>query len=348
MTSHHWTRRMISGVALAAVLGATTAAQATEITIAGFGGKVQSDLAATIWEPAAAAAGVTLRQESHDGLAALRLQVKSGAPTYDIFHLGANQCARAAAEGLFEPLDPAVVDATDLPERMHANNWVAINSASTVLAWRTDKYGDHPPQSWADFWDVEAFPGRRAMSQSAGETFEHALAADGVPLAEIYPIDIDRAVAKLEEIAPDVVAWWTSGAQSTQLLVDGEVDMISIWTSRAIAAQEAGAPVAFTYNQGVLGFGCVGIVKGSAHKAEAEKLIGAMLLPEIQARIPEMMGYYGPVNPRAFDTGLIPAGLAETSNTSPANTALQVAIDPIWWAEHEVDAQEAFSVVKGQ
>ena len=33
---------------------------------------------------------------------------------------------------------------------------------STVLAWNTKTYADKGPQSWADFWDVKKFPGKRS------------------------------------------------------------------------------------------------------------------------------------------------------------------------------------------
>jgi spermidine/putrescine-binding protein len=31
------------------------------------------------------------------------------------------------------------------------------------MAWQTDKYKDNPPQNWADFWNVDKFPGARAL-----------------------------------------------------------------------------------------------------------------------------------------------------------------------------------------
>jgi hypothetical protein len=81
---------------------------------------------------------------------------------------------------------------------------------------------------------------------------EAALLADGVPRDKLYPLDVDRAFKKLEEIKPNITVWWTSGGQSAQLLHDGEVDMTMIWNGRASAVMKDDPDVAFTFNDGIL------------------------------------------------------------------------------------------------
>ena len=99
-------RTFLTAAATAGVLALAGTAVAQEtLTVAGFGGNLQTDLRKTIWQPAAEAAGIELREETHDGLAAVRVQVQSGSPTWDVVHLGADECAVGGKEGLFEPLD---------------------------------------------------------------------------------------------------------------------------------------------------------------------------------------------------------------------------------------------------
>lgn len=329
-------------------LALPVSAQAQDLTIAGFGGKVQDDLAATLWRPAAAATGITLREESHDGLPALRLQVQSGNPGWDLVHLGATQCAVAGAEGLFEPLDYSVVDASGVPEEARADTWVSINSYSVVLAYNTKTMAANPPQNWVDFWNVEDFPGRRALGTSAQEMLEITLMGDGVPKDDLYPLDIERGAEALARIQPHISVWWTSGAQSAQLMADGEVDMMAIWGSRVTGVIESGAPVTYTFKDGILGFGCLGIVKGSKNVAAAQKLIASAVSPEMQAQIPVKMPYYGPANQKAFDVVEFTAEQLAQSNASPQNAAQQVVINPAWWAENEIDAQEMYRMTMGQ
>ncbi len=64
-----------------------------------------------------------------------------------------------------------------------------------------------------------------------------ALIADGVPVDKLYPLDVDRAFKKLEQLKPHVLVWWSSGAQSAQVLKDGEVDMVAAWNGRIQALE---------------------------------------------------------------------------------------------------------------
>ena len=130
-------------------------------------------------------------------------------------------------------------------------DWMGSDIYATILAWRTDKYGRSGPKSWADFWDVQKFPGRRAFHKHPIDMLEIALLADGVPKDKIYPIDMDRAFKKLDQIKPHVQVWWTGGAQTTQMLQSGEVDMLPTWNGRAQAVIDAGGPVEIGWNQGL-------------------------------------------------------------------------------------------------
>lgn len=330
---------ILAGVAS---LAAMSAGHAQELTIAGFGGKVQEDLSATLWAPAAEKNGFTLRQESHDGTAGVRVQVQSGNPGWDMVHLGADQCAVGQKEGLFEPLDYNVISTDGIPDAAHGDAWIGINSYSVVLAYRTDKMGDNPPKNWADFWNVEDFPGRRALGSYPQEMMEIALMADGVAKSDLYPLNVDRSLEALRRIQPNIDVWWTSGAQSAQLIADGEVDMLAIWGSRVTGVIENGAPVAFTYQDGILGNGCLAILKGSDNVEAAQQFIADVVSPELQARIPAMMPYYGPTNQNAFKHADVPEDVLAASNTAPDNAAKQVVIDVTWWADNAADVQEGY------
>lgn len=328
-------------------LAATAAnAQESQLSIAGFGGKVQEDLAKTLWLPAAEQSKVNLRQESHDGMGAVRVQVQSGNPGWDIVHIGAEECAVGEREGLFEALDKNVVDTTGLLENAIGESWVGINSYSVVLGWRTDTYGENPPQGWKDFWDTESFPGRRSLSVYPQEMMELALLADGVEKDDLYPLDTQRALESLAVIQPNIDVWWRSGAQSAQLIADGEVDMVAIWGSRVQGVIDNGSPVSFTYNEGIVGNGCLAILKGSDNVEKAQEFIANVISPEIQARIPEVMPYYGPTNQEAFNNLSSAAQEAiQNSNTSPENLAQQVAIDPRWWGDNAAQVQGEYRMM---
>ena len=315
------------------------------ITIAGFGGNLQTDLRKTIWQPAADAAGVELREETHDGLAAVRVQVQSGSPTWDVVHLGADECAVGGKEGLFEPLDYKTISTKGFDARGYGEHWIATNTYSVVLAWRTDVYKDKEPANWQDFWNVEDFPGRRALSTYPQEMMEIALIADGVDKDKLYPLDTQRALASIEKIKGNIGVWWSSGAQSAQLLKDGEVDMMAIWGSRVASVITDGAPVKFTYQDAVLGYGCLAILKGAPNAAIAQNFIAGVVSPEVQARIPEMMPYYGPTNSLAFEEKAFSPEVLAQSNMSPENVKKQTFLDANWWRDNNELVREDYSLL---
>ena len=134
-----------------------------------------------------------------------------------------------------------------IPAQYMSPYGVGTNVYSTVLAYRTDAFKNRKaPSSWADLWNVKDVPGRRSIRKHPFDTLEESLMAAGVPTSQLYPLNVDRAFANLDAIKPNVAVWWNSGAQATQLLTSGEVDMIATWVSRPQAAMMEGAPVAIS------------------------------------------------------------------------------------------------------
>ena len=106
---------------------------------------------------------------------------------------------------------------------------------SNLLCYSTKKWpGDNHPNSWADFWDVQKFPGRRALRRTQPlQMIEAALLADGVKESEFYPADLDRAFRKLDQIKPHIKTWWSDNSQAQQLMEQDEIDLIYMANGRA-------------------------------------------------------------------------------------------------------------------
>src|SRR5262245_5786101 len=123
---------------------------------------------------------------------------------------------------------------------------------TAVLGYRTDVFkGKKAPASWKDLWDVSGIPGRRSIRKHPFDTIEEALLADGVSKDKLYPLDIDRAFKSLDRIKKHVAVWWTGGAQTSQMIKTGEVDMVPTWNARAQTAIDEGAPAAIAWDQGL-------------------------------------------------------------------------------------------------
>jgi putative spermidine/putrescine transport system substrate-binding protein len=83
------------------------------------------------------------------------------------------------------------------------------------------------------------------------------------------------------------------------------------------------------------------IPKGAKNKDLAMKALAMFLKPEIQANLPLYIAN-GPVNLKAFETGKIPAEKVAEVTSAPENAKKQVLMDPAFWADHMVEAQEKF------
>lgn len=335
------------GITVMTSLLATTAlAQERTVTIASWGGSYQEAQSKALFEPAAANTGIVVKQETYGGMADVRLQVSSGAVSLDIVASGSGSAARAGVEGLLEPLDYSVIDVSTFYPTLKSEFCVGGDVFSTVYAWNTETYGEDGPQSWADFWDVEKFPGTRAYRSKVAGALEPAIMADGVALEDVYSVldseeGIERALNKIRELQPNIDVFWSSGAQHAQLMKDGEVDMTTGWNGRFDNAAKDGAMVSYRYDQALLDYDCFAIPKGAPNKDVAMEFLAEISKAEYQDDLPKYITY-GPTNKAAYETGEIDAATAASLPSSPENAALQLPISLEWYGKWESIAEEMY------
>lgn len=117
-----------------------------------------------------------------------------------------------------------------------------------------------------------------------------ALLADGVPVEDLHPMDVDRAFKKLDELRPNVGLWWTSGDQSIQGFRTAEYDAGFMWLTRAMALKNEGQPIAWSYDGALFVGDRYAVVKGAPHKAEALRMLKFFLdSSKIQGKICEAL-----------------------------------------------------------
>lgn len=91
---------------------AVSAASAQTVNVVSFGGAYQEGQSKALFQPAAKAMKITVKEETYTGIGDLRLKMKAGANTWDVVTSGSGSAARAGAEGLLEKLDYKVIDAS--------------------------------------------------------------------------------------------------------------------------------------------------------------------------------------------------------------------------------------------
>jgi putative spermidine/putrescine transport system substrate-binding protein len=186
------------------------------------------------------------------------------------------------------------------------------------------KFGNRRPESWADFWDVKKFPGKRAMSVGF-YMIEPALLADGVKPEELYPLDFDRALAKLDEIRRHTLFYKTL-AEGQLYLQAGTVSLAQLTNGRLYGLKAQGVDVEVVWNQALFqGSNGATVPNGAPHSDAMFALAQFMMDPKRQAQFSEATGY-GPVNPKALE--LMDDQLLAQMPNSEEHLKLAASIDP--------------------
>ncbi|MEG3131252.1 ABC transporter substrate-binding protein [Pantoea cypripedii] len=332
---------------LAVLIFATIAlqAQAETLTVISFGGTNKDAQDKAFYKPFTAAGKDTIDAGEYNGeMARIRAMVETKQVGWDVVELETPELLRGCDEGLFETLDWSKLgNKSDFIPGSVSECGAGIFVWSTVLTYDADKLKT-APTSWADFWDVKKFPGKRALRKSAKYTLEIALMADGVKREDVYkvlatPAGVDRAFKKLDELKPNI-QWWESGAQPLQWLVSGDVVMASAYNGRVGTAQAEGHNFKIVWDGGLYDLDNWAIVKGSKHKALAEQFIAFANQPENQKVYAENIPY-GPTNIKAGAL-LAPERLKQLP-TSPDNLAKSVQVDANFWLEHGEELEQRFN-----
>lgn len=300
-----------------------------EVIVASWGGAVlDAQLISTI-EPFQEMTGISVVVAESPDPSKIKAMVDTGNVEWDVVWLGLGDIL--ALDGYWEAMDYSYFDTENIAPEFIGEHSIASVLFAEILAYRTDAY-ESEPAGWADFWDVETFPGGRAMPAAAQLPFvEAAVIAAGVPKDEVYPVDLDLAFESFDKIKPHVVKWWESGAQPAQMLTDNEVPMSVAFNGRITPIQQAGAPVAIQWNEGLLARDDLAVIKGAKNPENAFKFCAFASLPAPQARF-SMQIPYGFVNTKAAE--LIPAEWLAQLPTSPEILPNLFLRDELWWAQN--------------
>ncbi len=326
------TRRHLLGGAAAltgtAALGRFNFAQAavTSFRMVEAGGPSGDSIEQGYIVPFTKKTGITVTRESPAGYGKLRGMVDAKAVTAPLFELGSGELEQALALDLLEPLDWAAINPEPIFEDAKHAYGFGYQYYSTIMAWRE---GTKAPSNWKEFFDVENFPGKRALPDYPSYLLPMAALADGVPLEELYPLDLDRAFGLLERIKDHVSVWWQAGAQPPQLLADKEVDYAIAWSGRVV-----GLPgIVASFNEGQLDLAYFVVPKGAdpEEKAAAMGLLHEMSVAENQAVAAGVISYTGPSE--RLDA-LLPQDRLDQYPTSAVNRGKQMLLNGPWWFEN--------------
>ncbi len=289
--------RSLISAAIAAMLAAPCLAapahaqERQELIIATTGGIWEKQVRQHFFDPFEKATGIRVVSVSASGadqIARTKAMVEAGRVTWDIYTSGEIQAASKLHAQLNENMGEfctAYAGRSDLLPGACNDNGVLSAYGTTLMVYNAGKFSGRKPSTWADFWNVKEFPGPRALPNfnDPWRVLAVALLADGVPLDQLFPLDIDRAFRKMDEIKPQIGLWWRSGDQSVQGFRTGEYVMGMIWQTRASALKAEGLPLAWSLDQAVLVGDRWSIIKGAPNRENARKFL-AFYLDSVEAQ----------------------------------------------------------------
>jgi len=204
----------------------------------------------------------------------IKAMVQTKQYNVDVVYPSANLAIPPAGTGALEPIDYSVVNKSQLASGTYTTYGTSLDIYSWALGYRTDKFGGQVPNTWADFFNTQKFPGKRALpgDNDVPAVLYAALLADGVTPDHLLPLDVNRALKKLSTIKNDIV-WYATGSQGQDLLSSGEVAMGEEYANRVTSLRDAGSPVNISWNGQVVAGDLLGVPKGDPNAKAAMEFI---------------------------------------------------------------------------
>jgi len=236
--------------------------------------------------------GVRLIGDGPTEMAKLQAQVASNNVVWDVVDTS-DFAPHVYCGTLFQKLDYSRLDISNLTAGQAAPCGVPSMNYGIVLMVKNSSYPNNPPKNWRDFFDTDNFPGIRGLDDHGeirGGIIEQAILAAGGSVENLKLTDIDLGLNKIRQLGADTV-FWKTGAESQQLAEAGEVDMIMMWTGRAMAAVKNGADYSPVWQDWLVVMDYLTIPMGAKNVEGSYALINAYLGKEAQEIMTEQTAY---------------------------------------------------------
>ena len=361
----NFTKTLMASTALtvAAGMAHSDSHMASEMTIVSWGGAYSASQQNAYHTPYSEMTGVKIinDESSAEAVSKLRAMNEAGNVTWDVVDVVASDALRLCDEGLAMEIDPdtQLADAPDGTKASEDFGDLLVGDCfipqivySTTVGYRTDLVGDTPPTDICAIFDTDAYPGKRSLEKRPIGNMEWALLCDGVEKGAIYDAlateeGQQKALDKLATIKDDVV-WWSAGADTPQLLADGEVIMGSTYNGRLFSLiVEQNQPVAMLWDAQMFDLDGWIIPTGLSPEREARALDYIMFATDTQ-RLADQAKYisYGPARkssaPLVSKHADLGIEMAEHMPTDPNNSKNTFLYNYEFWADYRDDIDAKF------
>ena len=349
-------------IATAVSVGVVGTASAKDLVIVSWGGAYTASQQNAYHEPYMAAnpdIKIINDDSGNDAVAKLRAMAEADNWSWHLVDMVAADAILSCDEGLIDEVDhdailAAAPDGTpateDFGNLIVSPCFIPQIVYSTTFGYRTDLV-KAAPTSIADVFDLEKIPGKRSLEKKAINNLEWALLADGVAPDQVYDLletddGVARAFAKLDTIK-DQVIWWEKGAQTPQLLADGEVVMGSTYNGRLFSViEEEKQPIAMMWDWQVFDLDGWVIPKGAPDKDEVLKYVKFATDTQRLADQAKFISY-GPARassaPLVGKHATLGIEMGPHMPTNPENARNTLVYNYEFWADNVDDLNERFT-----
>lgn len=336
------------------------AAGAGPLTIVSWGGAYEHSQRKAYFEPFTEQTGIPIEVVQYNGgIDDLRDQVESGRVRWDVVDLVKSDAIQACDAGLLERIDPDMLppapDGTPADEDFYDN---ALGPCSvgeviyaTVVAFNVKAFPGRKPRKVGALFDLEDFPGKRALQRQPIAILEWALRSYGVPVKDIYNLlstrrGLDLAFERLDAIRNEIV-WWEDGSVPAKLLAEGKVVMASGYNGRFFdTAINDGAPIQTIWDAQLYDYSVLGIPRGARNEEAARRFVRFATRTEQLAAQAKYISY-GPARRSSSDlvgqharTGI---DIRPHLPTYPRNFDRAIRKDHEWYARTNERLRKRFS-----
>ncbi|MGR3485248.1 MAG: extracellular solute-binding protein [Paracoccaceae bacterium] len=356
---------ILATTALTATAALADGHMADSMTLVSWGGAYQASQQNAYTNPYSEMTGVEVvwDESSSEAVAKLRAQNEAGNVTWDLVDVEAADAIRLCDEGLAIEVDhdeilAAAPDGTsatdDFGDAIVSDCFIPQIVFSTTFGYRTDMVpeGVEPPSGACDVFDLETYPGQRALNRNPIANMEWALLCDGVAYEDVYDMleteeGQDRAFAKLDTIKDETI-WWTAGAETPQLLADGEIFMGSTYNGRLFAAiAEQDQPIGMAWDWQM--FDLDGwVIPAGLPDERLNRVLDFVKFGTDTQRLADQAAYisYGPARassaPLVGQHATLGIDMAPHMPTEPSNAANTFYNNYEWWADYRDDLDAKF------
>ena len=354
-----------TAIAMAAGL-ANAQDMANSMTLVSWGGAYQNSQQKAYVEPYLemhSEVSATWDESSAEAVAKLRAMNEAGNITWDLVDVVASDAIRLCDEGLAMEIDfnEMLADGDDgssaeddFGDMLVSDCYIPQIVYSTTFGYRTDMVpeGTEPPSQICDVFDLEKYPGKRSLEKRPINNMEWALLCDGVAKEDVYdvlatPEGQEQALAKLGTIKDEVI-WWSAGADTPQLLADGEIFMGSTYNGRLFSViEEQDQPVGMMWDAQVFDLDGWIIPTGLSEERLARVKDFLMFATDTQ-RLADQAAYisYGPARqssaPLVGQHAELGIDMAPHMPTDPENSKNTFVYNYEFWADYRDDIDAKF------